>query len=110
MPRIIRFLPVIVFLALAVTPAFLIGVNGPWLGAAMPEMRPLRAFPPNLAPNTFRRIGDWFSDRLGLRYPFLKLGIEVTSRLWQPRIVGGGHRIEQRHPLIVLDDDRRLDR
>lgn len=102
-PRIIRFLPVIVFLALAVTPAVLIGVNGPWPGSAMPEFRPLRPFPPNLAPNTFRRIGDWFSDRIGLRYPLLKLGIEVTARLWQPRVIGGV--IVGRGPWLFWSDD-----
>lgn len=101
--RIIRFLPLIVFLAFAVTPALLIGVNGPWPGGAMPEFRPLRPFPPNLAPNTFRRIGDWFSDRIGMRYPFLKLGTEMTTRLWQPRVVGSV--IVGRGPWLFWSDD-----
>ena len=59
----------IVFLALALLPVAVFGYAGPWPGGEAPQFRPLAPFPRNLAPNTFRRIGDWFSDHLGLRNP-----------------------------------------
>jgi alginate O-acetyltransferase complex protein AlgJ len=84
--RFLRYLPFIVFLVLAVLPTALFTITGPWPGPVTPEFGPLRPFPSGFSSKTFRRIGDWFSDRLGLRWPLLYLGTQVTDRVWQPRV------------------------
>lgn len=103
MRRSLRFLPLIVFLTLAVAPAALFTVTGPWPGPSAPEFRPLRPLPSGFSASMFRRVGDWFSDRIGMRWPLLWLGVETTDRVWQPRVRGSV--IVGRDPWLFFADD-----
>jgi alginate O-acetyltransferase complex protein AlgJ len=94
---------VIVFFALALVPVALFGVNGPWPGRGEPLLAPPAAFPPNLTSNTFRRISAWFDDRVGLRYPLLKLGSEMSVAVWRPRTMR--NTIIGRDPWLFSSDD-----
>jgi hypothetical protein len=94
---------VILFFALALLPVALFGVNGPWPGRGEPLLAPPAAFPPNLTSNTFRRISTWFGDRIGLRYPLLKLGSEMPVAVWQPRMIR--NTIIGRYPWLFSSDD-----
>ena len=84
-----RSATLLVFLVLALLPVALFGHAGPWPGGEAPQFRPLAPFPPRLAPNTFRRIGDWFADHLGLRNPLLVIGSELSWQTWRPRVRAG---------------------
>src|SRR5881394_2743336 len=87
--RALRHPTIIVFLALALAPAALIGVNGPWFGGGTgPFLRTPSPFPRNLAPNTFRRISTWLNDRLGMRYPLMVLDSHWRLRVWRLRFRG----------------------
>jgi alginate O-acetyltransferase complex protein AlgJ len=72
---------VVMFFALALVPLTLFGVNELWHGRRTLELGKQAAFPDKLAPNTFRRISDWFNDRIGLRYYFVQLGSDLNVRL-----------------------------
>jgi alginate O-acetyltransferase complex protein AlgJ len=73
-----------IFLLLALTPVVLFGINGPWLAdSAGPALRPSTPFPHKLVAGTFRSIGQWFSDRAGMRYPLILIGNVWQFVLWQ---------------------------
>ena len=87
--RIIRHPAILVFIALAVAPAVLFGINGPWFGGgAGPILRPPSSFPQRLTPETFRRVSAWFNDRLGMRYPLMVLDSHWRLNVWRLRFRG----------------------
>ena len=87
--RIIRHPAILVFIALAVAPAVLFGINGPWFGGgAGPILRPPASFPQRLTPETFRRVSAWFNDRLGMRYPLMVLDSHWRLNVWRLRFRG----------------------
>src|SRR4051794_11477730 len=80
---------ILVFLALSLAPAALVGINGPWLGGGeRPFLRTPVAFPERITPETFRRVSTWFNDRLGLRYPLMVLDSHWRLNLWRLRFRG----------------------
>jgi hypothetical protein len=84
--RLIRHPAILVFLALAVAPAVLFGINGPWFGGGVgPFLRPPAAFPQRLTPEAFRRVSLWFNDRLGMRYPLMVLDSHWRLHVWRLR-------------------------
>jgi hypothetical protein len=87
--RVLRYPAILIFLALSLAPAVLLGINGPWYGGgAGPYLRPALSFPDRLTPETFRRVSAWFNDRLGLRYPLIVLDSHWRLRVWQLRFRG----------------------
>jgi len=87
--RVIRHPAILIFLALSLAPALLLGINGPWYGGgAGPYLRPALPFPERVTPETFRRISVWFNDRLGMRYPLIVLDSHWRLRVWQLRFRG----------------------
>lgn len=72
---------VVMFFALALVPLAFFGVNELWQGRGSLELVRQAAFPDKLASNTFRRISDWFNDRIGLRYFFIQLGSDLDVGL-----------------------------
>lgn len=103
MRTITRPAAVALFFVLTLMPVALFGVNGPWPGRGEPLLAPPAPFPPSLTSNTFRRIGGWFGDRIGLRYPLLKLGSEISVAVWQPRVFRD--TIFGRYPWLFSSDD-----
>lgn len=84
--RIVRHPAILVFLALAVAPALLFGINGPWYGGGDgPILRAPWSFPQRLTPETFRRVSLWFNDRLGMRYPLMVLDSHWRLDVWRLR-------------------------
>ena len=84
--RIIRHPAILVFLALAVAPAMLFGINGPWYGGGDgPILRAPSPFPQRLTPETFRRVSLWFNDRFGMRYPLMVLDSHWQLDVWRLR-------------------------
>lgn len=80
---------IVVFLVLALAPAALIGVNGPWYGGGTgPFLRPPVPFPSVLSSQTFRRLSTWFNDRLGMRYPLMVLDSHWRLAVWHLRFRG----------------------
>ena len=80
---------IVVFLVLALAPAALIGVNGPWYGGGTgPFLRAPMPFPSGLSSQTFRRLSTWFNDRLGMRYPLLVLDSHWRLAVWRLRFRG----------------------
>jgi alginate O-acetyltransferase complex protein AlgJ len=80
---------ILVFLALSLAPAALVGINGPWLGGGeRPFLRTPVAFPERITPETFRRVSTWFNDRLGMRYPLMVLDSHWRLNLWRLRFRG----------------------
>jgi hypothetical protein len=89
MRAILKHPAIIVFLALSLAPAALIGINGPWFGGgAGPILRAPVPFPSNLSPQTFRRISTWFNDRMGMRYPLMVLDSHWRLAVWHLRFRG----------------------
>ena len=87
--RIIRHPTILVFLALALAPAVLFGINGPWFGGGTsPFLRSPSAFPQRLTPEAFRRVSQWFNDRLGMRYPLMVLDSHWQLDVWRLRFRG----------------------
>jgi alginate O-acetyltransferase complex protein AlgJ len=87
--RVIRHPAILVFLALAVAPVVLFGINGPWYGGGDgPILRPPASFPQRLTPETFRRVSLWFNDRLGMRYPLMVLDSHWRLDVWRLRFRG----------------------
>src|SRR4051794_1977492 len=87
--RALRYPAILVFIALALAPAALVGINGPWLGGgAGPYLRAPSPFPDRLAPHTFRRVSMWFNDRLGMRYPLMVLDSHWRLNAWRLRFRG----------------------
>jgi alginate O-acetyltransferase complex protein AlgJ len=84
--RVIRHPAILVFIALAIAPAVLFGINGPWFGGgAGPILRPPSPFPQRLTPEAFRRVSAWFNDRLGMRYPLMVLDSHWRLNVWRLR-------------------------
>lgn len=84
--RVTRHPAILVFLALAVAPAILFGINGPWFGGGdSPILRAPSAFPQRLTPEAFRRVSLWFNDRLGMRYPLMVLDSHWRLDVWRLR-------------------------
>src|SRR4051812_46845455 len=80
---------ILVFLALSLAPAALVGINGPWLGGGeRPFLRAPAALPERITPETFRRVSAWFNDRLGMRYPLMVLDSHWRLNLWHLRFRG----------------------
>ena len=80
---------IVVFLALSLAPAALVGINGPWLGGGeRPFLRAPVAFPEKLTPESFRRMSAWFNDRLGMRYPLMVLDSHWRLDVWRLRFRG----------------------
>jgi alginate O-acetyltransferase complex protein AlgJ len=72
-----RPLTVIVFFVIALVPVALFGHGGPGrLNSYGPLAR--APFPSYFAPHTFRRMGDWFEDRIGLRNVFVEIGAQLN--------------------------------
>ena len=69
------------FFALALVPLAFFGVNELWHGSGSLELAKQAEFPHKLTPDMFRRISDWFNDRIGLRYFFIKLGSALNVGL-----------------------------
>jgi hypothetical protein len=89
MRTILRHPAIIVFLALSLAPAALIGINGPWFGGGVgPILRPPAPFPSSLSAQTFRRISIWFNDRMGMRYPLMVLDSHWRLAVWHLRFRG----------------------
>ena len=87
--RAIRHPAILIFLALALAPAVLLGINGPWYGGGSgPFLRAAASFPERLTPEAFRRASLWFNDRLGLRYPLIVLDSHWRLNVWQLRFRG----------------------
>ena len=87
--RVIRHSAILVFIALAIAPAVLFGINGPWFGGgAGPILRPPSPFPQRLTPESFRRVSAWFNDRLGMRYPLMVLDSHWRLNVWRLRFRG----------------------
>ncbi len=96
----------VMFFALALVPHVFFGLNELWSGRGSLDMGRQAPFPDKLVPNTFRRISDWFDDRIGLRYFFIQLGSDfnvVLLRLSINRAVVIGRN----DWLFVADDDGR---
>ena len=80
---------ILIFLALALAPVVLLGINGPWFGGGSgPFLRAPTPFPNNFSPHTFRRISAWFNDRMGMRYPLLVLDSHWRLAVWRLRFRG----------------------
>ena len=80
-------LSIVGFLVFALAPIALFGRDGPWYGGGDgPKLERRAPFPPNLAPNTFRRISLWLNDRIGMRFPLIVFGSSWQTQLW-------GHRV-----------------
>jgi hypothetical protein len=87
--RLLRHPAVILFFALSLVPAALIGVNGPWSGGGEgPYLRPPSAFPTRFTPDVFRRVSTWFNDRIGMRYPLMVLDSHWRLQVWRVRFRG----------------------
>jgi alginate O-acetyltransferase complex protein AlgJ len=87
--RLTRHPLIIVFLALSLAPAALIGINGPWLGGGeRPFLRAPAAFPEKFTPGAFRRASMWFNDRIGMRYPLMVLDSYWRLTVWRLRFRG----------------------
>lgn len=97
---------VVIFFLLSLAPVALFGQLDPWNAAAGFNHGKLAPFPPNFAPNTFRRIGRWFDERIGLRYPLIMLGNDLRSHVWQPR--WRGEALYGRNGWLFYNDNERL--
>ena len=87
--RLLKHPTIVLFFALALAPAVLIGINGPWFGGGEgPYLRAPSAFPAKFTPETFRRVSTWFNDRLGMRYPLMVLDSHWRLRVWHLRFRG----------------------
>ena len=87
--RVIRHPAILVFIALAIAPAVLFGINGPWFGGgASPILRQPSPFPQRLTPESFRRVSAWFNDRLGMRYPLMVFDSHWRLNVWRLRFRG----------------------
>jgi hypothetical protein len=86
--RITRPAAVVVFFALALVPVAFFGATDPWADGTPRETAARKPFPQVLAASTFRRIAEWFNDREGLRFPLLRLGLDWSMTVWQPRVRG----------------------
>jgi hypothetical protein len=68
---------VIVFFVIALVPVAFFGHGGPGrLNSYTPLAR--APFPNYFAPHTFRRMGDWFEDRIGLRNTLVEIGTQLN--------------------------------
>jgi len=68
---------VIVFFVLALVPLVLFDHGGPGRLSAYGQLA--RApFPDKFTPHVFRRMGDWFEDRLGLRNLLVEIGAQLN--------------------------------
>ena len=76
-PSFWRRATVVVFFAVVLMPVALLGVNGPWYGRGDLEIRGRAPFPKKFSPGTFRDLDEWFSDRVGLRFPLIFAGTEL---------------------------------
>ena len=83
MRSLTRPLAVIMFFALASMPVILFGVDGSPYGGGSLELREQAPFPMGWAPHMFRRMSDWFNDRIGLRQPLFRLGSDMNIILWR---------------------------
>ncbi|MEJ0074563.1 MAG: hypothetical protein WDO17_03800 [Alphaproteobacteria bacterium] len=87
--RLTRHPLIVVFVALSLAPAALVGINGPWLGGGEgPFLRAPAAFPEKFTPEAFRRVSAWFNDRLGMRYPLMVLDSHWRLNVWRLRFRG----------------------
>jgi alginate O-acetyltransferase complex protein AlgJ len=86
MRAIARRPAIIVFIAFALAPLVLLGVDGPWFGGGFnPNLRPPAEFPRSLTPHTFRRASQWLNDHLGMRFPLILLDSHWRVRVWRFR-------------------------
>jgi hypothetical protein len=116
--RITRPAAVVVFFALVLVPVVLFGVTDPWADGTPRAAAAPKPFPQVLSASTFRRIAEWFNDRAGLRFPLLRLGLDWSMTVWQPRvrgsvILGSGSWLfwsddETRHTAVMADARGRL--
>lgn len=87
--RLLKHPAIVLFFALSLAPALLVGVNGPWFGGGDgPFLRAASAFPERLTPEAFRRVSLWFNDRLGMRYPLMVLDSHWRLAVWHLRFRG----------------------
>ncbi|MEA2874480.1 MAG: alginate O-acetyltransferase complex protein AlgJ, partial [Hyphomicrobiales bacterium] len=103
MRALLKHPAILIFLALALTPVVLLGINGPWFGGGSgPFLRAPAPNPNNLSPHTFRRISAWFNDRRGMRYPLLVLDSHWRLAVWRLRF--RGDVIFGRGPWLFFND------
>lgn len=103
MRALLKHPAILIFLALALAPVVLLGINGPWFGGGSgPFLRAPAPFPNNFSPHTFRRLSAWFNDRMGMRYPLLVLDSHWRLAVWRLRF--RGDVIFGRGPWLFFND------
>jgi alginate O-acetyltransferase complex protein AlgJ len=76
MRTLTRPVTVIVFFVLALAPLALFDHGG--TGRLSSYQLSRAPFPDKLTPHVFRRVGDWFEDRIGLRNLLVEMGAELN--------------------------------
>jgi hypothetical protein len=93
MRTLTRPLTMIVFFVIALVPVVLFDHGGP--GHLSPYQLARAPFPNYFAPHTFRQMGDWFADRIGLRNLFVEIGallnLEILRISTNRNVLIGNH-------------------
>jgi hypothetical protein len=75
-----RFVSIVIFFGLVLASAALFEVDGPWLGEEV-RFQPRARFPQRISQHVLKDFGDWFGDRIGLRYLLIEAAVEYNVGL-----------------------------